>query len=290
MKHKKNQIRMMYLVFIGLILSGCALLEKEPIATEKGEMLRYSLNNKQTPDNYYIQKGNQVSPILSEGLDTTNFENPIVWFTKYDHLIPTIEEGDKLLIKMTNVPTEFKLRPMTDIGWTVGVPFKLHNAIYSNGEDNNITEEENNDQVSFGNPFSPHSEIKRHFEYKFDRTDYKKAMIESVNGQKLVSGMLNKDGFLLGLTQGAMYKFNYYVGTIFSSIDIKADTHVYVSNIEESQFTITNINRLKNDYFELELPQNLANGYYLINDKGIFYYNRNKNVDYEVNTTQDGES
>lgn len=73
---------------------------------------------------------------------------------------------------------------------------------------------------------------------------------------------------LLGLEQGKLYDFSYYRGTKQETSTFRADTKIFQS---EKFITLTSpFKKTKNGYFIVNLPLNLADGYYYLSDIGFF--------------------
>jgi len=77
---------------------------------------------------------------------------------------------------------------------------------------------------------------------------------------------------LLGLKKDKLYKIRYYQGTKEREVTFQADTKVFQS---EKYIPISTPYRKTNrGYFVVNLPLNLANGYYYLSDIGFFAVRR----------------
>lgn len=261
--------KLISLVCCMLFLAACS--QSDPIATESGQILTFSTSN--APDGYYVKKGDDIHPVLSAGLN--NRKPKVHMYTDYDQLIPSLNSGDELIMVQStgNLPTSFFLTRMQDIGWTVGTNFTVQQTTSintQNNTDNNPDDRADYSQsnINFGEIQNTLSPIAQYITENV--TNKRNTYITDVNGQPLTQGMLTEQGFLKGLTKRAMYKFSYYEGTKYNSIDFMADTRVFT---ELTEIPITEYKRMKDTYFSLTLPEGLTNGFYLVNDYGLFFYN-----------------
>ena len=104
-----------------------------------------------------------------------------------------------------------------------------------------------------------------------DLSSEKKVEIVSVNGSEIPLGNIdNNIEMLLGLEDGKYYTFGFYIGTKYQELEVKADTKVLQS---EGVLTVSNpYISTKEGYFIVNLPANMAKGYYYVNNAGILYY------------------
>lgn len=266
-------VQLTLVVIVSLILSACAD-ERQPIATEEGEILTYTTDS--APDGFYIKKGEVLQPVLSAGLSRSRNQH-VMSYTSYDHLVPSVEEGDEIIFISSsgNLPNSMELTYMDDLGWTVGTNFQ---SLSKQGNSNQTATANNNEnveslvtEITFGNYRSSLSPAKTYLEDSIQNLS--QAYITDVNNQPMSSDMLTDSGFLKGLTKGAFYRFNYYYGTRYESIELMADSRVFV---EQMSYPVPNYERMQDTYFRIEPPINMSNGFYVVAGHGMFYYNTNQ--------------
>ena len=110
-----------------------------------------------------------------------------------------------------------------------------------------------------------------------DYSGEKSYSILSINGSESLplANVDNNLEMLLGLEEGKYYMFDFFKGTKYITLNLKADAKVFQSQgftILENPFKIT-----KDGYFIVNIPENLEEGYYYVNTAGLFYYGGNTN-------------
>lgn len=253
--------KIMFLL-VGLIfITGCSKSNKE-------EAVKYTIDD--VPIGYFVKKGDSFYPLVDQGMSTTN-EGMFQWFTEpFDEIVPIFEEGDELVyISDTERPLSYEFYRMIDYGYTIGAQFNL-NASDSDGGWGNTTSG-GGTAIKFPdsggyNELSPISEYAPSVITKPAATK-----IVEVNSKEAKASMFTREGFMLGLTKDAFYKFNYYSGTIFSSINLKADTHLFIQE-DDGVFRTTSHTEQRDLYFTINLPQTMDNGFYVVEGSGLFEY------------------
>lgn len=253
---KKKILTSILALFLTFTLVGCS--EKASIVmNEDGSIKTYT--EEEIPEGLYVKKGDTYSPLLntSPGEDVDS-ESNYQWFTEYDQLIPEMTENDKLILYSEGeVPEAFTFYKMTDFGYTVGIKF---------------TQDEATKKLTFpseANGYCPYSPVGDYILETTFSDGVSNVSIKEVNGKEFRETMLTTDGFMKGLTKDAMYKFWYYQGTVYKSVNIKADTHVFIEDYELSTGSYV---ELKDKTFEVNLPASIENGYWLIDGYGLFKY------------------
>lgn len=239
-------------------LTGCSG-SSAPIVDENGEVIHY--NESDIAEGYYILKDDGMYyQILNLEADTDNNGNVFLWFTEpYDAAIPRFTVKDKLLFySETSRPSSLTLYKMTDYGYTLGIMFKVTNQ---EGDLKHPV------VIDFSDKFNPFSQVKTVVEgtVTASATTY----ITGINNHEFTTTLLVDNSFLKGLTKDTMYQLEMYCGTVRKTVNIKADTHLF---LQESTYVTSSYEELKAKCFEISLPSNLSPGYYYAEGVGIFYY------------------
>lgn len=239
-------------------LTGCGA-SADPIVDENGDVIHYT--EEEIEQGYYILKDDGFYyKILNMEGDTDNNGNVYLWFTEpYDAAIPRFSTKDKLLFyNETDRPSSITLYKMTDYGYTLGIMFNV------------TTEEEDLKHpviIGFGEKYNPYSLVEGVVTSAV--TENATTYITGINNHEFTSTLLVDDSFLKGLTKDTMYQLEMYCGTVRKTVNIKADTHLF---LQESTYVTSSYEELKDKCFKISLPSNLAPGYYFAEGVGIFYY------------------
>lgn len=245
-------------VFLITTLTGCSG-SAEPIVDANGEVIHY--NESDIAEGYYILKDDDMYyKILNTESDTDNNGNVFLWFTEpYDAAIPRFTVKDKLLYySEQSRPSSITLYKMTDYGYTLGIMF-------------NVTQQEGDLKhpivIDYSDKFNPYSQVKGVVEGAV--TENATTYITGINNHEFTTTLLVDDSFLKGLTKDTMYQLEMYCGTVRKTVNIKADTHLF---LQESTYVTSSYEELKAKCFEITLPSNLSPGYYYAEGVGLFYY------------------
>lgn len=245
-------------VFLITTLTGCSG-NAEPIVDANGEVIHY--NESDISEGYYILKDDDMYyKILNTESDTDNNGNVFLWFTEpYDAAIPRFTVKDKLLYySEQSRPSSITLYKMTDYGYTLGIMF-------------NVTQQEGDLKhpivIDYSDKFNPYSQVQGVVEGAV--TENATTYITGINNHEFTTTLLVDDSFLKGLTKDTMYQLEMYCGTVRKTVNIKADTHLF---LQESTYVTSSYEELKAKCFEITLPSNLSPGYYYAEGVGLFYY------------------
>lgn len=245
-------------VFLITTLTGCSG-SAEPIVDANGEVIHY--NESDITEGYYILKDDDMYyKILNTESDTDNNGNVFLWFTEpYDAAIPRFTVKDKLLYySEQSRPSSITLYKMTDYGYTLGIMF-------------NVTQQEGDLKhpivIDYSDKFNPYSQVQGVVEGAV--TENATTYITGINNHEFTTTLLVDDSFLKGLTKDTMYQLEMYCGTVRKTVNIKADTHLF---LQESTYVTSSYEELKAKCFEITLPSNLSPGYYYAEGVGLFYY------------------
>lgn len=219
-------------------------------------------------DQFYVRtKNEEYYKTYFPTEDNTSVKGDSLWFDEDnqaafnddDSLIPTLYADDELIYYSENVvPETYTIHRYKDDGWSIGlrdlkvsetgriqykkgtsaaiatstIASSLANAKGGGGEDTVLT-------------------------------------FESFNKTPIKESNLSKIGTITGLDKKKEYNVDLYVGSIYNKIVMNADTH-FLNAWEEyscNDYTLSNKNVAK-----INLPHDLQNGYYLINNKAFFKY------------------
>lgn len=239
-------------------LTACGS-KSAPLLDDNGEIWHYP--EEQITEGYWILKDDgYFYKLLSVDTDTDNNGNVFIWFNEpYDAAIPRFTTKDKLMFySETSRPSSITLYKMTDYGYTLGTMFTV---------ENNTGDLRYPQIIGFAdktNPLSPVGDV-----LSTGVTGGATTYITGINNHEFTSNLLVDDSFLKGLTKDTMYQIEMYCGTVRKTVNIKADTHLF---LQESTYVTSSYEELKAKCFEVLLPANLAPGYYYANDIGMFYY------------------
>ena len=258
-----------------LLLAGCSGGSK--IADKNGNMLSFSPDDKDLPEGYFIMHDGKYYPVLPEEIS----KEPVVyqWYTEYDNLIPELTEKDSLVyVSSSAVPSEFKLYEMEDCGNTIGMRFELldpskESSEITSGGKTVITIPSQKDKT-YCTLSSCEEYIKK--EAGSSKLDQKSVRFTEIQGKNFSPTMLSDEGFLKNLTKDGIYRLSFYVGTIYHSVDLKADTHLFV---QKNNLVISSVTPMKSMHFQLNLPSSLKNGYYNIDGFGLFKYSGEETIE-----------
>lgn len=244
-------------------LTGCSGSGQSLMNSDGGPI---TYKESELPEGYAILKedGLFYKPLNTMGSEDNASDdsgNVYTWFTEeYDNAIPKMSSDDKLIFySTTSRPSSVVLYKMTDYGYTVGTTFKYGTA--TGDESSGIK------YMQFGKVYNPFSPIESYIGQALSTEAV--VSIQEINGKTFKASMLVDGTFLKGLTKDAMYKIGYYEGTIYKSINIKADSHLF---LQEYSTVVSSYTELKSTYFQINIPEDLAPGYYYIDKVGMFYY------------------
>ena len=233
--------------------------KQEPIVDENGDVIHYE--EAEIAEGYYILKDDGFYyKITNAGCDTDNNGNIFTWFTEpYDAAIPRMTTKDKLLFySETTRPESLTLYKMTDYGYTLGILFNV---------EDNSGDLKHPQIINFSQTFNPYSLVQSVVESTV--TGGATTYITGINNHDFSTNLLVDNSFLKGLTKDTMYQLEMYCGTVRKTVNIKADTHLF---LQESTYTTSSYEELKTKCFQIYLPSNLNPGYYYCENFGLFYY------------------
>ncbi len=264
--------KLKYIIFIMLTFSLlCSCGEGSvAISDEKGEPIYYSGSDLSIADLngsegiFVLNPDGTFSPIATgfsgyvESPSASSKDRYLWWTdneTNLSKLIPTYTKGSRLVMIYNSeaaLPGEYLLEKYKYLGYTVGTKFYRSddNSMYIMTDD--MLEETSAGRILL--------EVSDEDSYKVAAVNRKKKLpLDNVD---------NNLGMLLGLEKGATYNFSFYKGTKYVTFNTVADTKAMQS---ESLIRLENpYTKTKDGYFEINLPENLADGYYYICELGLF--------------------
>lgn len=245
-----------------LLLSGC----KKKNATPEGLDENMNLLPVESIDYegmYYIRSadGKKYYPLSTKGLTGEN-KDLYVWFVDgYEHYIPEYTEGCSLVyVNKTARPTLTNIYEMDDTGYTIGAQLEPFDEL---GET----------CVRFTKTVCPYSPIGSRLARAYSSPEATK--ITEINDTPFKRTMIDTYGFIHGLEANCMYKLSFYEGTVYKSVDVMADTRLFLI---KNEYASAKYIPHKNIYYEVVFPEDLPNGYYVIPKIGMFHYNVDSNI------------
>lgn len=264
---KKIILTMLLGIILICSLSACG---EEPVLTDaKGNMIQYSISEIESSGFYVYNKNSETfTPLMNgaSGYDGLTTEESVagrfLWFgvddTDLEALIPTVDNKDTFLViiqgSSSGMPENYVLEKYKKKGYTVGAHFSLGDTgsqMYIDVSDTCETSMAGKELSGLSGDLLPVHKVNKSEKLPLDNIDL-------------------EIGMLLGLEKNKKYQFGIFDGTIYNDIELIADTAVYKS--ERLIMIDTPIKITENDFFYINLPENLENGYYYINDAGLFKY------------------
>ena len=249
---KLNHLGIFSILLSLVFVTGCqAKPQKATIANYKGAELENSIYIKKDVDTFqklYTPKNGSVN-------------SEFLWETGEDDLIPHIEPGDELILHtVAAIPETLTLISMRNFGYTAGM------RVYPDNEKDVSYYTINDDAKSW----CPGSVLKDF--WKQHLGDFKNVRLEAISGLEFDSNRVSNLNFIKGLDANLIYEVSFYKGTEYRTLNTKADTHVFVV---DKKYNLKNYSETQNIYFTISLPKNMEEGYWLIEDFGMFYLDAN---------------
>lgn len=271
---KKKAVFLLFIVLaVSLFLTSCG--QKKEQVSKDGGPVSYSLNDiyNNKAFGFYVRNTNGTfTPVnsLAEGFAgvTTSYDpSRFVWWcnvnTKnkkidYNRITPKVTKKTPLVAifsSSNNMPKDYVIERYAPLGYTIGTHFSL-------------SDDEKGIYMLTGSPCST-SDMAGILSGKgYDE----QLEVAEINGRKKLpySNIDTDINVLLGLQKGKYYKITVYSGTSTKVATTKADTRVFKSR----EVTVLNspLKKTQNQYFIVNLPDNLKHGYYYINEAGMFRY------------------
>lgn len=249
------------------------LSSRQVIADKDGNQLRYTFDEieKEGVTGLFVHNEDDTfSPAIQkmpnyQGSTGEASASRYIWYVEsnkdIDDLIPTVTSDSELVVIYNidgDLPGSYYLEKYAIKGYTIGAHIKL-------GEDKTMYLS-SDDSLKGSQANAVLSEMQ-------ENTDDIYTIAAISGSENLPIGNVDPNmNLLLGLEHDKLYKIRYYQGTKEREATFKADAKVFQS---ERYIPITTpYNKTDKGYFIVNLPQNLARGYYYLSDIGFFLYDR----------------
>lgn len=256
------------IILLSLILTGCKDIQIFETKTDPNTQIELN-DNELLPDTYYVKNGTKFVSVYKpngNAKEKANVVNKsrVLWMLDTagdENLVPSHYKGELIAYasEKANI-SEVTLERYKDLGNSIGVyGGKIENDGYYH--------------IKIDDKQVPDSSMRQ----IFDETPSTEIRIQSINGEKVSSSMVDKDsGVFLGMEAGKTYTITFFSGTYYYEAEVIADTH-YLQAYELYTYGKEQIYDTQNGYMCFETPTDLKSGWYRINGQGIFkYYNFEK--------------
>lgn len=272
----RRNVRPLIAVCLGIILlfslTGC---KEKKLADRDGAVKRYTYEEIDSEgfEGLFTLNSDDTFSILPSGLPgfdgRTDQKDPtrFVWYTdngqSFTDLIPTVTEKTPIVIiynSDASLPdkTTWYLEKYRPLGATIGA------HVYLDYEDNMYLTEEG---------MLPGTSAAQAYRSASNNSKDKEHELVEISGASSKLPIKNVDmnnSLLLGLDYGKKYTFKYLQGTKPKAVDLIADAYAFQA---EEYIPLTSpYKQTENGYFEINLPEGLASGFYYVSDLGFFYY------------------
>jgi len=271
---RKKAAFLLFLVILTCFFLASCGQKKEEVAKDGGP-ISYTLDeiySNKTFGFYVRNTDGTFTPVnsLAEGFNgtVTSYDpSRFVWWcdvnTKnkkvdYNRITPRVTKKTPLVAvysSSNDMPDQYILERYAPLGYTIGTHFSLSEdgkGIYM--QTNSPCSTSDMASILSGKGYDQQLEV------------------AEINGRKKLpySNVDTDINVLLGLQKGKYYKITVYSGTSTRVATTKADTRVFKSR--EVTVLDSPLKKTQNQYFIVNLPDNLKHGYYYINDAGMFRY------------------
>ncbi len=241
---------------IGMVLTGCngkQIFQKQTDPYAQEELSVDEIEN----DLYYVKSGTKFIKVgmpagkSFNGKAVKPSRDRVVWMKDSERIIPTMYKGDVLAIKgeSTNL-TNVTLERFADTFYSIGI----QGAKYSDGMIN-LSFKKNIDADTTAGTMDGITSDEIH--------------ITTINGQEVTENMVDASGVITCFSKDEIYRLGYYSGTVYRESKVTADYH-YLESWE--MYDITTIELTKRGYMQVELPEDLKSGWYLVQGQGFIKY------------------
>jgi len=277
MKNKHHIARSAIGVLLSCVmLSGCAEVQIFEHKDDKAALVAVSAKDLEK-NTYYVKNGTKFYRTLPPNSSAMSFssavnEKRIICAPhELDDAIPShyVDEIVAYTTDKTGIESVV-LERYKDMGWSLGV----HNGTFD--------KEENTLGFEYRDSVVKESDAGK----IFGDLESTKIRIAAIDGRGLTKDDIDSaGGIIINLEKDKEYTVSFYAGTYYHEEKIKADTHLFQS-YEIYNYDDTYISDTRNGYIAFNTPDDLKNGYYLINGQGFFRYfdhERGGNDDVDMN-------
>ena len=248
-------------------------LNQQKITDKDGNPLRYTFE--EVEENgltgvFVHNEDDTFSPAIQEmpnfqGRTTKKSAERFVWYVEtdedMDNLIPTVTSDSELVVIYNvdgDLPGSYYLEKYGLKGYTIGAHIRL--------ETDKTMHLMAKNSLTGSNAAATLSGMDENTNAEYTIAEISGSDVLPINN---VDPNMN---LLLGLTKDKLYEIKYYQGTKEKTATFRADAKVFQS---EKYIPISTPYRKTNlGYFAVNLPLNLANGYYYLSDIGFFAVKR----------------
>ena len=258
------------LMFFSLTACG----NKNANVSSSGNALNLSFNDIEKEGRqgaFVLNKDETFSPIISDVTGyagTTEASDPsrYVWYTdnntNVSKLIPVVTQETPLVAiydSNEDLPSSWYLEKYADKGYTIGA------HVYLNDTNQMVIQKKD--------PLDGTSASKTLSQIEGSDDEY---IVDYISGTKdntlPLENVDNNMQMLLGFDKNKLFTFKFFRGTKTEVVDIYADTRVFQS----TKYVALNdpYKKTSQGYFIINMPLNLASGYYYLSDIGLFKYEK----------------
>ena len=269
----KKILALVLLIIIGILGFTAYKLSRQPIADSDGNQLRLTMEDIEKEGRtgiFVLNKDGSFSPCIEQmpnyqGMTSDYSPDRFVWYVEADDevskLIPTVTKDAQLVAifdKDDQLAESHYLEKYNYKGYTIGAHIEMvgNKTLYLSSDE-----------------YLAGSQAASVISVMADNSNDQYEIAEISGSDVLPINNIDPNMMLLlGLDGGKLYQIKYYRGTKEESQVFKADTKVFQS---EKYIPITTpYTKTGKGYFIINLPENLANGYYYISDMGFFAIER----------------
>lgn len=243
-----------------LMLTGCGKKEEEETVTYAltsvdENSLEIGSFYVKGQDGFYKLPSGTVNFTEDEAIAKEADPSRIIWFAEDDVLIPTLYSDDQLVYCTSEkIPSSFVWERYKDLGYTIGV-----SGLEAN-EANRYEVEASAKSIKIDSSFNSGLG---------NINDGDILVVDKIDGKSISNTNVSDGGTITGLTSGKDYKVDTYIGSEFTSVDCKADTHAF-SSFELYETSAYNF--AQSNYIILTIPNYFRSGYYYLNGIGLVKY------------------
>lgn len=244
------------------VLSGCSNPLDNIIVNEEETTYDGVVSETTATDGIYVLKEDGTLYELNtvgqnySGTTTSADSKRLCWYTNDSKVIPTLSSGDELIIySQSELENEYSIEQFEDAGYSFGISgITIADDGYA--------------QADFGSDYLASSSLYIQLMQNFNSGVVN---IATINGNSVTKDYLSSAGTFYNLEKGKAYTLECYQGTYYASLDVTADTRVFISINTD---VITDIEYTKENYAIFHMPSYAESGYYNINGAGMFYYEK----------------